>query len=128
MDYRAAGFWLAVGQGVFNIIVVIWMAVSRKNQANNKRVGDLEESNAKKIDEIKAKELIKEHVPACPTTTRIATIEAEFKSLPSLSDIGRVHARMDSAVAKVENLAGEMSATRNQMDLVLQELLRRENK
>ena len=127
MDYRAWGFWLTVAQWTFNIVVLIWMAISRKQQANNKRVKDLEDSNANKIDEKKAKQLIAEHVPACPNTEKIGKVEAEFKALPSLGDIRRVHERMDTAIAQVENLTGEMSATRRQLDLVLEELLRREN-
>lgn len=113
MDYRAAGFWWAVGQGVFNLTVVIWLAVSRKNQANNKLVKDLEESNAKKIDEKKAKELIREHVPACPNTLGLSEVNARLEALPSQqsierlsNNIGRLEGRLDS-VDRVAALMNE---------------------
>ena len=127
LDYRAAGFWLTVAQWAFNVIVLVWMAINRKHQADNKRVKDLEDSNATKITEKAAKELINEKINGCADhLKRTESLEKEVGRMPSASDLTRVHARMDEAVSVVNNLAGEMKATTNQMNLVLQELLRRE--
>lgn len=105
MDYRAAGFWLTLGQWAFNIVVLVWMAISRKHQANNKLVKELAESNARKIDEAKAKELILEHVPGCPNTIGLGEANAKLNALPSQQSIDQLNKNIGELKGRIDGLS-----------------------
>lgn len=42
IDYMSAGFWLNVGQWLFNGLIAAYLWVSRKQNATNKRVAGLD--------------------------------------------------------------------------------------
>jgi len=134
MDYRAWGFWLTVAQWTFNIVVLIWMAISRKHQANNKRVKELEASNAGKIDEKKAKQLIEGHAPSCKNAIRINALELEIKKLPSRTELQQVNESMASLSKEVSEsttvlskeigkLQGQLGGINRAVDLINQFLI-----
>ena len=124
MDYRAAGFWFAVGQGVFNVIVVIWMAISRKHQANNKRVKDLEDSNATKITEKKAKELIDSKFDGCADhRKRTERLEREISNMPSRPEIQRLNDNIGTLSQDIGKLQGQLGGVNRAVDLINQHLI-----
>ncbi|PLX97309.1 MAG: hypothetical protein C0621_00155 [Desulfuromonas sp.] len=55
-------------------------------------------------------------------------INVEIEHLPSQDDIARIHARMDGIGDGVNTIVGEMKATRRQVDLVLEEMMRRDKR
>lgn len=126
MDYLEAEFWLAAGQGLFNILVIVWMAISRKHQANSRRVGDLEDRVG--VVEKNVGPCSKHREQTADMESVVTELKTDLKHLPSQKDIARVHARMDTVSTEMNQAVGELKATRRQLDIVLEELLRRDKK
>jgi hypothetical protein len=131
MDYRAWGFWKDILLLAINFCFWIWVFLDRKNKATNERVSKVEGEQAETDKKVS---LIEQSIGPCAkhrdqTTGMervVAELRSEIKHLPSQKDIARVHVRMDTVTTEMNQAVGELNATRRQLDLVLEELLRRE--
>ncbi|MGE4545827.1 MAG: DUF2730 family protein [Pedobacter sp.] len=134
MDYEALRFWrdavLAVLMAA-NFIYTWWV---NREKVNARRFKSLEDKVADKQDREEAKKATAEYEDRClrhrertgSIEGALGRLQTEVHHLPSQADIGRVHARMDDVLGLVKELGGNMQASRRQLDLVLEELLRRD--
>lgn len=125
MDYTAMRFWM-------DVIVIIAVAGNTVYTwfANREKVN----ATRLKAHEAKVNEKLTEHESRCSRHRELTgslegslgRLQTEVHHLPSQADIGRVHARMDEVYGLVKGLDGELKGSRRQLDLVLEELLRRD--
>lgn len=141
---------MSVGQLVGIISLGIYSWWTNREKVNNKRFGQLKVDIDTKVDQLQvavdtkisreeADNIAAGHGSQCHMHRRktddlsrqanqialtVRGLQAEVGHLPDQSDIGRVHARMDDVAKEIDQAVGELRATRRQMDLVLEQLLK----
>lgn len=135
-DYVAWKFWLDILQLIGLIVIGVYTWWANSNKATNKRFARLEAEVRSRVTSDALDGLEKERQTNCGLhRNRTSSIEkelqgisGEIKHLPKQEDVARVHARMDSVSNEMNQVVGELKATRRQLDLVLEELLRRDKR
>ena len=133
VNYVAWRFWADMGLVVIaggNIVYTWW---SNREKVNSKRFAKLEEDVKARITSGALAAIEKEREGNCERhRSRTSSIEGEIKRLdsdikhlPGKEDISRVHSRIDEVLGSTNNLGGEMRVIARQVDLVLEELMRR---
>lgn len=131
-NYVAWRFWIdmLVLVGVIANTAYTWW--STREKVNSKRFLRLENDVKERVTSAAIDAIEKEREVSCERHRgRTSSIEGEIKKLatevqhlPGQADIARVHARMDSVSKEMDQAVGELRATRRQLDLVLEQLLR----
>ncbi len=136
VDYTAMRFYLDILVLLAVVASTGYTWWSTREKVTSKRFQRLEAEVQERVTEAALKAIDEKREGRCDQHRgRTSSIEkelqgifGEIKHLPSQSDIGRVHARMDEMLGQVKTIGGEMSASRRQLDLVLEELLRRDKR
>lgn len=131
MDWKLA---YGIFRDVLLVVVMIYTWWGNREKVTAKRFTSLEKQVAERLSTQAHQMLDEEQKKVCEAHTRrtnqseqdLRRIEGEIKHLPSQADIGRLHARIDEVFGLVKDLGGEMKGSRRQLDLVLEELLRRD--
>ncbi len=150
LDYAAWKFWISILQliGIIGLGVYSWW--TNREKVNNKRFRQLKVDIDKQVDKLQlevdtkisreeADSIAAGHGNQCHLHRRktddltrqanqieltVRGLQTEVGHLPNQSDIGRVHSRMDDVAKEIDQAVGELRATRRQMDLVLEQLLK----
>ncbi len=105
IDYQAAGFWLGAGQWTVTIGVALYVAVSNKRRATNKKVDDMQKATGERIDGVDKE--IKEH------GKQIIALETHLGHLPSQKDLADLN-------GNISKLSGRLSGINRAVDLLNQ--------
>ncbi|PLY02757.1 MAG: hypothetical protein C0622_05255 [Desulfuromonas sp.] len=134
INYAAWKFWIDLLVLVVVTIHILYTWWSNKEKVTKKLFQQQEAEIAKRPTADDVKQLIKDRMPTCSNhldrtaanERGLSGLQLEVARLPNKDELIRAHNRLDEALNKVENLAGKMSSTDRKLDLVLEELLRRE--
>lgn len=99
IDYKAAGFWFGVGQWVFNLIVAVYLVISRKQTATNDRVNDMGS---------------RLHV----VEKDIANVKIELDHMPDQHQMERLGRDITNLMQKIGETTGRLDGLNRAVDLM----------
>ena len=134
IDYPAWQFWFNVFQLLGLVALGIYTWWRDREKVTAKRFKLLEDQVKDRPTRKELDEKEKEQAVTCgkhqdrtrETETSLRAVAVELQHLPSQADIGKVHSRMDAVSREMNQALGELKAATRQLDLVLEELLRRD--
>lgn len=103
VDYQAAGFWFSVGQWIFNVLIAVYLWISRKQTATNKRVEKINSELSNRINETE-KSLI-----------RVCT---DLEHLPHQKQFDKLSTDITSLTKELGKLDGRLGGINRAVDLI----------
>ncbi len=108
IDYNGLFFWLSVTQWGFNVIVMIYLWISRKYQATNTRLKRTEQYLGERID-TNERDIIK--------------VQTTLEHLPSQQQFSGLGADIRTLTSKLGNVEGRLEGINRVADLMNQFLI-----
>lgn len=132
LNYEFWRFWMGVVQLVGTAVLGIYVWWTNREKVNSTRFKSLENEVRDRVTEAALTAIEKDRAERCDRhQARTSSIEnelhgikTELKYHPNQTDIARVHARMDTVSKELDQAVGEFRATRRQLDLVLEALIK----
>ncbi len=109
IDYKALEFWFTVGQWGFNLLIALYLWISRKNTATNQRVDTLGE----KVDAVE-KDIVK--------------IRADLDHLPDQDQFGRLGREITALTKELGEVKGRLGGINRAVDLINEFLINQGNR
>lgn len=98
LDYRAAGFWFGVGQWAFNVLVALYLVISRRQTATSARVGTVEHD--------------------------IAAIRTQLACIPDQENFDQLSRDISSLMYKIGEMKGRIDAINRVFDIMNQSMMK----
>lgn len=119
MDYNVAKFWLEVLILLSNVILWAWALNNRKHTATNERLETMRTALTERIDD--SETAIETRLDA--HSVQLKALETHRENAPSVSDIKRLHERIDELSNGIHGLTGEFSGVSKTVGLLHEYLL-----
>ena len=121
MDYKQLSFWFDLLQFLIVAAVSVYVWFSNRHRADKKEIQEMGISLQREIrrldGDVEAR--LDEH------DSRIATAESQIKRLPTHSDIGKIHEKINDVDRMCNHMNGTLEGVKSSVTIIQQHLIRK---